>query len=508
MSKKWRLNNIYRIVNKEGEQQIFNFNDEQKEIFDNCFDKNGKLHCNPEILKSRQLGITTFFVLNYLDDVITNKNINAVIQSHDTKSLEKIFRIVKNAYKHLPEKFRPELDRGGGSKYEYYFPKMNSRIYVALENRSSTVHRLHLSETAFQDTDKIGATMGALPPHTRYSSETTANGLNFYSDDWNIDKPGRIKFFFAWFMHRLYRLDGIDTGPYTAEEQKLSKEVRASHGITLERAQIEFRRQKIADFKYNGVSMFNQEYPSNENECFTSSGHNFFDIPKINELKLNIKPVLFECENGWRVVEEYVPGKAYIISADTSEGLAKGDFSRGKIIRYDTFEEVAYYGGKPSPSRFAEILFEGANLFGNKLDSPPLMAVERNNHGHAVLLKLDEKFDYWNLYKYAENKLGYLTNLLTRPVMLDSLKEVLEDESFTVNDPDLFNECLTFVEDNGKLQAQKGKNDDAVMATAIAVIIISKRPNIGKFSNSSSVEKKTTLAGALKGGSLRGSNNW
>jgi len=264
-SKEWRLNHLYSIVDKSGNKITFKMNAEQRQIWDECY-KDGQLAINPNILKARQLGITTFFVLSYLDDALWNENLNCFIQSHDQESIKKIFRIVRYAYRHLPEQLRPDLDKGGGSMYEYYFPRNNSRIYVGLENRSSTVHRLHLSEAAFQDKKRITATLGALPPGICYSTETTPEGMNWYFDDWVEKRASRKDIFFPWFNHHAYKLTDVDSGPPSEDEAEYLERIRKTTGVEITKAQLEFRRQKIIDLK--GEAAFDQEFPSDDVSCF------------------------------------------------------------------------------------------------------------------------------------------------------------------------------------------------------------------------------------------------
>lgn len=286
VSKYWRMNNLYKIVNKDGKLVKFKFNDEQKKIWDECFDEKGNLVVNPEVLKARQLGVTTFFVLIYFDDCIWRRNMTCYIQSHDQESIKKIFRYVITAYNNMPKELKPELDRGGGSQYEYYFPEINSRIYVGLENRSNTVHRLHISETAFQSQSRIVATMGSLPPTVKYSRETTPNGINWYFEDYFSTK--RHKIFFPWFKHDKYKLDNI-IDKYTTKELKYLEKIENKFNMRLNKEQMSFRRQKIADLL--SEQAFDQEYPSDEESCFLVSNPERVVLPEVAENTNLIKEV-------------------------------------------------------------------------------------------------------------------------------------------------------------------------------------------------------------------------
>jgi hypothetical protein len=89
-----------------------------------------------------------------------------------------------------------------------------------------------------------------------------------------------------------------------------------------------------------------------------------------------------------------------------------------------------------------------------------LLAVERNNHGHAVLSTLIYELDYQALYKHEDydssgssDKPGWPTNVKTKPIAINNLAEMLKDAPECFHDADLFQELRTFVEKDGKLGA-------------------------------------------------------
>ena len=177
----------------------------------------------------------------------------------------------------------------------------------------------------------------------------------------------------------------------------------------------------------------------------------------------------------WAIYEKPHPNREYIISADCAEGLEHGDYNVGRIFDKATRRQVAGCRGQWKDVVFADVLIDGANYYKSKYAYyPPLMVVERNNTGHAVLLALKLK-EYGNLYYYAVKRAGYLTDKVTRPQMLSCLYTALKNETIEFNDPILFDECKTFVLNptTKKYEAMKGKHDDVVMASAIAAMIFS-----------------------------------
>jgi hypothetical protein len=94
----WRLNNLYWIIDKEGNKTLFRMNWAQEELY------RGLWYCNI-ILKARQLGISTFVSLLYLDRCLFNSHVSAGIIAHTKEDAEMLFRRVKFAYENLA----PEL---------------------------------------------------------------------------------------------------------------------------------------------------------------------------------------------------------------------------------------------------------------------------------------------------------------------------------------------------------------------------------------------------------------
>jgi hypothetical protein len=101
-----------------------------------------------------------------------------------------------------------------------------------------------------------------------------------------------------------------------------------------------------------------------------------------------------------------------------------------------------------------------------------MLAVERNNHGHAVLLKVDE-LGYTSpmreLYYHDDEKPGWPTTPLTRPVMLAELREAVNEDYMKVRDRHFLRECTTFKKQkNGKFEAKRPDTDDTIFKWGIA----------------------------------------
>ena len=68
-----------------------------------------------------------------------------------------------------------------------------------------------------------------------------------------------------------------------------------------------------------------------------------------------------------------------------------------------------------------------------------------------------------------EKKYGFRTTQITRPVIISRLKEIVRDDTDSINDEDTLRELLTIVKnEKGRIEAPEGKHDDQMMGLAIA----------------------------------------
>lgn len=488
----WRLQNLYWITDKNGNKVPFQANNVQKKINDSVAKRK-------MILKARQFGVSTNELIKLLDWTMFNENATSCIIAHEQDAIRKLFSIVRKAYRFLPDYLKPELDRGGGSQYEMFFPAINSKIYCDLEVRGDTVGRLHVSEAAFmKDSSRLKATLQAVPIETgRVTIETTANGMaNYFYDMWSDPDSIYEKLFFPWYIFPEYQI-AIDK-PLTLTDEEIELMAKAKHlyNVSLTHEQIQYRRFKKSEMKQSSfdkrVVSFEQEYPEDDKTCFLSSGEAAIDLMAVNDMMSSvIDPI--RTVNGIKIYREFNKLKQYIVGADPSEGINK-DSSAAVMLDASTLETVAVFNGSLKPSLFAAKLVEMCEMYSQPGRYPPLLVVERNNHGHAVLLSLNEILSYSNIFIHeqslnGDDKEGFRTTSLTRPLVINSFIDAVENKELKILDRQLLNECLTLINNNGKIEAATGKHDDLIMACAIALFV---RPS-QSFSNYDDIESRIKL---------------
>jgi len=101
-----------------------------------------------------------------------------------------------------------------------------------------------------------------------------------------------------------------------------------------------------------------------------------------------------------------------------------------------------------------------------------MIAVERNNHGAAVLAYLETSERYprvWSAKGAGGSEAGWLTTAASKPEMIARLGQMLEESPEMFRSRRLLGECRTYVAtERGRTGAAGGAHDDLVMSMAVA----------------------------------------
>lgn len=460
------MEKFMNVVNKNGKLVPFKLNPQQKEVLQNMDKYN-------IILKSRQLGITTLSCAYSIYLAMTNSNITCLLVSYSIDSATAIFEKLKQLYNDLPNALRVELI--ANNKKELKFVN-GSRIICATCGskdcaRGLTIRYCHISEVGFckDNIDKqLLAIEQALTPNGKIILESTANGLNYFSELWNKAerKENMYKpFFFSWINDKVMFKDEYKMfadkylelhKKYPTKEELTDTEHKLrSQGATLE--QIVWRRLKIAN---SSEESFAQEFPSNPIEAFISTGSNIFS-PKLIHERLqyidDIKPITSKPNKmpislvpwlGRELTLWDMPkiGHKYYIGVDTGEGMGQ-DYSALHVLSADGVQVAEFKSNKIKPFQYAEIVND-IGIYFNKA----LLVVEKASAGHTIVDKLKNDYHYSNMYKYkeydarglAKKKVGFVTNPKTKPLMINDFVELFELKQIVINSKDLLSEMKMF----------------------------------------------------------------
>jgi hypothetical protein len=180
-SKLWRLNNLYFIIDKYGDKRKFNMNYAQHRVYNYLLQ-----HPRLIILKSRQQGISTFFLISFLDDLLFVDDISVGMMAQGDSEAKTLLRRVKLAWNEFPPSVKAflALKRANDNMQELSLSN-GSTMFVRTSFRSTTLQRLHISEFGKIANDNparaeetITGTLQAIRPQNPTAIESTAEGDN------------------------------------------------------------------------------------------------------------------------------------------------------------------------------------------------------------------------------------------------------------------------------------------------------------------------------------------
>lgn len=503
------------IVDKKKNTVPFFLNDVQKDFIMNLNTKKmeymrGKLvSLLFLVLKGRQQGFTSLITAYQLACAITNRNFEGFTLADVMSNAQTIFENkAKMPFNSLPNCLKP-LEKFNNKK-EFKFENINSawEVAVASDNvgRSRTINFFHGSECAFWK-GMMSNTHAALRPALTQDCiiiyETTANGFNDFKDMW--DSGEYINCFYEWWKTAEYNFY------FESEEAREKIEDLIKNGTSwiakrlkwlsdkgLESGQIYWYYKK---YKELGEKV-KQEYPCTPEEAFLMSGSPVFDVEKINNRisylreKYKEKPYRqgyftyewedVETENrivdstirfvesdekAWiKIYKEPEKGVPYVIGGDTKgEG---SDWYTGQCIDNITQDRVATLKLQVMISKpYTHQMYCLGKYFNTALlsieinfNTAPIEELQRLGYEKQYVRR---KYDDYT--KRLEPKYGWKTDGRTRPVIIDTYAELIQDNIEAINDIDTLKEALTFVyDDKGRPDAIAGKHDDLIMADMIA----------------------------------------
>jgi hypothetical protein len=188
--------------------------------------------------------------------------------------------------------------------------------------------------------------------------------------------------------------------------------------------------------------------------------------------------------NGLIVWEEPKTAVDYTIGVDVSWGVGE-DRSALHVLRNGTVHSVdrqvaEFCTDDMSMHDLVPVCYMIGNLYKNTVeDREALMSVECNISDDIVhRLRMD--YNYANLFVWKfydnikgmmSNKLGWWTNVRTRPKIISKAMHYIKNDWWAINSPWLLNEMQTIekLEEKARVEAAAGHHDDLFMAAAIAL---------------------------------------
>lgn len=401
------------------------------------------------ILKARQLGISWLCCSYALWLCLFHPGKVVLLFSQGEMEAVELLRRIKALYDRLPAWLRaklPELERDNTTELKWANGS-HARSLPASQKagRSLTASLAILDEAAFlQWGDRLYTAMKpTIDGGGQLVVLSTANGIgNLFHRLWTKAVQGLNSFkteFLAW-----WERPGRDSLWYAA---------------------------RVAEA--TDPNLVKQEYPATATEAFLVSGRTRFASEWIEAQAANVRPGLPRSE--WPEALRWMDGltvyvlptgRSSVIGADVAEGLEHGDFSDGALLDRDTWEELAVLHGHWEPDEFARRLNALSEVY------EAMIAVERNNHGHAVLSML-RSLGCPRIGIGHDDRQGWLSNVQTKPQSIDILATALRDELIVIHTEAALDELRIYrVMADGKTGAPEGYHDDRVMSRAIGLAYI------------------------------------
>lgn len=544
--KLWRMANLYWIITKDGTKEVFQMNRAQRHFFDNYLaPESGSPYHRHIILKSRQLGFTTFIDIHILDEILFNTNREGLIVAHKVEDAREIFdRKIDFAIRNMADDIKGaffKLQRNSAKKIQVvvdYGPDAGSTsgITVSTSGRSATYFYVHISEFAKMCTmypknavEVETGTFPAVPFDGFIFIESTAEGMagrfyEMFNGSWlTRDQISPMKSRVMFLPHFYnWQYDDMEMKKITenipVSEMEVGEidfaEYQKEHNLTDKEITYYYMKWQQLGGKdgTDSVHKLHQEYPTTPDEAFLSTGQTYFPTTKVFSMLQTNKPgtrgELIPNEKGDMVFQPLSTGRLevfkqpevgtrYIIGGDTAEGLAHGDAQVLYVINHKTEECDAIYRSNVAPDEFITDAFNVGKFF-----NWGLLAIESNKDGLWVNDGLD-KLGYVNLYyrkvfdditKNVTKFFGWKTTSSTRPFCLAALKAVFlrKNSGFPTA---LLSEMITFLRNaKGRPEALAGKNDDVIMAGAIGYAVLQEQ---GKWVDTSSNREGFSLGRAM-----------
>lgn len=320
------------------------------------------------ILKSRQLGSSTFFMALDLFWAFNYSGLSGAIITH-TEQLRDQFKVMIDVYlSNLPKgyKIKPRrhnrtmLQLRNGSTFQYMVAgtKESSKGTLGTGAALNFIHKSE--ESAFgnpEDLKNLNAAMSSHYPHRLDITETTARGFNHFSDTWANASSSQMQrvIFVGWWRNELFRFEkesmhfqaympeGMDSR-YNVLERKRMKQVKDLYDYDIQPEQMAWYRWKLTEPPMNSdQDKMDEDFPWTPDDAFVATGSRFFTNASITDQMRRARsqpfmPFRYQLGFDWRetkildgtakrndlrIWEEMNPMGRYVVSCDPAYGSSE-----------------------------------------------------------------------------------------------------------------------------------------------------------------------------------------
>lgn len=174
----------------------------------------------------------------------------------------------------------------------------------------------------------------------------------------------------------------------------------------------------------------------------------------------------------YRPVEQ---GHRYVIGVDPAEGNPTSDESAATVLDARSGEEVASLAGRFEPAVFASYIDQLGRWY-----AAASVLVERNNHGHAVLLWLRDNSRLTRLRGH-DGQEGWLSSSKGKALLYARAADAVKNGETILHSFETLTQLASI--EGATLRAPEGDHDDRADAYALALVAASTAPVVAGQTN-------------------------
>lgn len=409
------------------------------------------------ILKSRQLGISTLTAGYALWSMIFNDDFNVLVIATKQDVAKNLVTKVRVMHQYLPSWLKTDTVEDNKLSLRYENGSQIKAVSAAADaGRSEALSLLVMDEAAFiKEIDDIWASaQQTLATGGKAIILSTPNGTgNFFHRTWVKAEEGSNKF----------------------------NTIRLHWTVHPERHQA---------WRDEQDGLLGPKMAAQECDCdFVASGRSVIPGELLQWYKENMAQEPIEqrgIANEMQIWKYPDLSRDYIVVADVARGDGN-DFSTFHVLDVETVEQIAEFKGQPGTKEFGNMLVNVATEYNDAL-----LVIENANIGWAAIQPAIDR-NYRNLYYTYKHEgvtdaatqlskgydlkdksqmtPGFSTTSRTRPLLISKLDIYFREKACVVRSSRLLEELFVFIWNGQKPEAQKGYNDDLVMAFAIALFV-------------------------------------
>lgn len=357
--------------------------------------------------------------------------------------------------------------------------------------RGYSLSILVIDETAWMASEKFQALLDSVLPSQGAMSWkknvfiSTPNGMNHFYD--LVEGSRKRKIIYGLNKEQIEKLKETET---------ILKETESSPGIfdvTIDKPsnnmalfEMDWREVPRFDskgnrldpeaFKEDIISKYGATYFAQNFSCsFLGSSHTLVSKESLQRFKPQ-EPEMILAQR-LKVYKEPEPKHKYIIGVDPAK--FGGDSYAIQVLDVTSFPFVQVASAKLKDENFQ--IMPGFIVEWGKWYNEGLLIIENNEGaGTYANVVIHNDYEYENLYfertfgtfKHdTKTKIepGFRTTPKSRNIIIDTLKQLIDNELLIINDSDTIKEFNTFVLKKDKYQADDGCHDDMIMSLCIAL---------------------------------------